>query len=164
VNIARPLALTAAGILSVTALAGCSSDSGSDATTEELEVRVTALEEQVRGLESIIGRVIIADPAASMQQLSDEVATLEQEFADAQAAAGEASDEVAAEVDALQKSLNKAKKSVTSAQEAADETRDQLIVDAEALVADFQLQLEELKEKILEAVGSAAPSPEASAE
>ncbi len=135
-NVTRPLALTAAGLLAVTALAGCSSDSSSDtasdASVEELNIRVTALEEQVRGLESIIGRVIIADPAASMQQLSDEVATLEQEFADAQAAAGEANDEVAAEVAALQKSLDDAKKAVTDAQAAAGADRDQLIVDAEA--------------------------------
>jgi len=163
-NVTRTLAITAAGLISVTALAGCSSDSGSDASVEELNVRVTALEEQVRGLESIIGQVIIADPAASMQQLADEVAALEKEFADAQAAAGEASDEVAAEVAALQASLDDAKEAVTSAQEAAGADRDQLIVAAEARLAELQAQVEALKEKIADAVGSAAPSPEASAE
>ena len=167
-NVTRPLALTAAGLLAVTALAACSSDSGTDAGTdasvEELNIRVNALEEQVRGLESIIGRVIIADPAASMQQLADEVAALEQEFADAQAAAGEASDEVAAEVAALQKSLNDAKKAVTDAQAAAGADRDQLIVDAEARLAELQTQVEDLKDMIAEAAASAAPSPEASAE
>ncbi len=146
-NVTRPLALTAAGLLAVTALAGCSSDSGTDAGTdasvEELNIRVNALEEQVRGLESIIGRVIIADPAASMQQLSDEVATLEQEFADAQAAAGEANDEVAAEVAALQKSLDDAKKAVTDAQAAAGADRDQLIIDAEARLADLEIAVED---------------------
>lgn len=164
-KLTRPLALTAVGLIAVTSLAACSSSSdSSDASTAELEVRVTALEEQVRGLESIIGRVIIADPAASMQQLADEVAALDKAFADAQSAAGEASDEVSAEVAAVQKSLDEAKKSVNSAQEAAGASRDQLIIDAEARLAEVEMAVEALKEMIAAAVPSAAPSPEASTE
>ncbi len=161
-NVTRPIALTAAGLLAATALAGCSSDSGSDASTAELDARVTALEEQVAGLEAIIGRVIIADPAASLQQLQSDVASLEKEVADAQAAAGEASDELASEVTDLQESLDAAKKAVADAEAAAGDARDQLIVDAQARLAEFEKKIDELKEKIAEAVGSAAPSPEAS--
>ena len=85
-KVTRPLSLVAAGLLSATALAACSADSGtSDATTAELDARVTSLEEQVRGLESIIGRVIIADPAAQMQQLEAEVSALANDLADAEA-------------------------------------------------------------------------------
>ena len=163
-NLTRPLGLAAAGLLTVTALAACSSDSGSsDATTAELDARVTALEQQVRGLESIIGRVIIADPAAQMQQLDAEVSALAKDLADAEASAAEAADAVAEQVTGAQTALADAQAAAASAKEAVGEAQAQAIIDAEARIAAARASIDELKAAIAAESGSAAATPAASA-
>jgi len=163
-KVTRPLSLVAAGLVAVTALSACSSDSGSsDATTAELDARVTSLEEQVRGLESIIGRVIIADPAAQMQQLEAEVSALAKDLADAEASAAEAADAVSEQVTTAQTALADAQAAAASAKDAVGEAQAQAIIDAQARVADAQGAIDELKAAIAAAVGSAAATPAPSA-
>jgi chromosome segregation ATPase len=163
-KLTRTLALAAGGLLAVTGLAACSSTSGSsDVTTAQLEARVTALENQVKGLESIVGKVIIADPAAQMKQLESEVAGLEKDLAAAQANASQTADAVAAQTTAAQSALDEAKKAASSAKEAVGDARAQAIIDAETRVADARAAIDELKAKIAAAVDSAAATPVPSA-
>lgn len=148
----------------MTALAACSSDSSSsDATTAELDARVTSLEEQVRGLESIIGRVIIADPAGQMQQLEAEVSALAKDLADAEASAAEAADAVSEQVATAQTALADAQAAAASAKDAVGEAQAQAIIDAQARVADARGAIDELKAAIAAAVGSPAATPAPSA-
>lgn len=154
----RPLGAVAAGLIVIAGLSGCSSsDDSATASTAELEARVTALENQVRGLESIIGRVIIADPASQIQQLEAQVVALEKDLADAQASATETSDALSAEVASAQAAIDDAKKAASAAKDAAGEAQAQAVIDAEARVAEAQAAIDALKAS-LPAVPSAAPS------
>ena len=61
-------AFAAAGFVTATALAGCSSNTTSESSADiaSLDARVSVLESQVAGLESIIGQTIILDGGVSL--------------------------------------------------------------------------------------------------
>ena len=88
------------------------------------------------------------------------MASLEKELADTQAAAGDATEAVTAQVTTAQEALADAKKAAESAKSAAGATRDQILVEAQVRVAEAQSALEAIKGQMTS--GSAAPSPAAS--
>ena len=153
-NRKRIAGVAAAGIVSMAALAGCSSTSTSSADIDSLDARVTTLESQVAGLEAIVGQAIIADPAAQIAELESRIQGLQKELNSSQAQAADVESAVSAEVAAAEAALADAQKAVDDANAAADDAREAAIADAEARVADAQAAVEALKAKVAEAIGA----------
>lgn len=167
------LGLLAAGLVAVFGLSACSS-SGSSRDVEVamqqqidgLQARVVSLESRTAWLEVVGRKVIEANPAVYVDQLTLDVAALEADFATAQANAAAAADQVAAEKAAAEKAVADARAAVdaaVAAENADDAAQAAAIEAAAARVADAKVALEALKQKIQDAIGSASPSGSGSA-
>lgn len=161
------LGLLAIGLVAVLGLSACGSSSkDSEAAMQQqidgLHARVTSLESRMTWVEVVGRKAIAANPAVYVDQLTADVAALEADFAAAQASAAAASDQVATEKAAAEKAVADAKTAVAAAVAAAGAARTDAIEAAEARVAEAKAALEALKQKIQDALGSAAPSSTAS--
>ena len=115
----------------------------------------------------VVGRKVIqSDPTAFEEELVADVARLESQFATAQANAAAVADKVATEKAAAEKAVAEAKAAVdaaVAAESAEDAAQAAAIEAAAAKIAAARTALEELKQKIQEALGgTASPSPTSS--
>jgi chromosome segregation ATPase len=165
------LGLVAMAVTAVVVVSGCSSSGESDRDLElRMQTQIDGLTERVSSLESrmawveVIGRKVIqADPTAFEQELVADVARLESQFATAQTNASAVAEKVASEKAAAEKAVAEAKTAVdaaVAAESAEDAAQAAAIEEAAAKIAAARTALEELKQKIQDALGgTASPSP-----
>ena len=168
------LGLVAIALTAVVGVSGCSSSGESTKDVElRLQNQINGLQERVTSLESrmawveVVGRKVIqSDPTAFEEELVADVARLEAQFATAQTNAAAVADKVATEKAAAEKAVAEAKAAVdaaVAAEKADDAAQAAAIEAAAAKVAAARTALEELKQKIQDALGgTVSPSPTSS--
>lgn len=165
----------AVGLSVVLGLAACSSSG--DATRDVeiaqqkqidgLQERVTSLESRVAWLEVVGRKAIQANPTAYEEQLAADMASLEAQWNTARASADAVAAQVTEQKAAAEKAITDARAAVDAAkaaEAAEDAARTDAIEAAEQRLAEAKVALEELKQRIQDALASASAtaSPTAS--
>ena len=162
----------AVGLSVVLGLAACSSSG--DATRDVeiaqqkqidgLQERVTSLESRVAWLEVVGRKAIQANPTAYEEQLAADMASLEAQWNTARASADAVAAQVTEQKAAAEKAITDARAAVDAAKAAEAAARTDAIEAAEQRLAEAKVALEELKQRIQDALASASAtaSPTAS--